>query len=151
MMDGQTTQQARFEGWAVCEIFGHQVEAGFVTTEYFGSAALFRVDVPAFDEREFELKRPQWIGDNYAPIGSRVKRAATPARTRLVGPSAIFSMTPCTEEAARLAIENNHPRPLMVVSLAERTQLTEAHEPSEDIPFDEEDDEMEPIDAEEQR
>jgi len=46
--------QAKFEGWAVVEIMGHNREIGFVTTEYFGGPALFRVDQPEFPEREYE-------------------------------------------------------------------------------------------------
>lgn len=51
-------QQAKFEGWAVVEIMGHQKEIGYVTTQYFGPAGLFRVDRPELPEREFELRRP---------------------------------------------------------------------------------------------
>ncbi len=33
------TQTSKFEGWAVVELFGHSREAGYVTTDYFGSGA----------------------------------------------------------------------------------------------------------------
>ena len=46
-MEQQAATQSRFEGWAIVEMFGHQREAGFVTTESFGPACLFRVDTPA--------------------------------------------------------------------------------------------------------
>jgi len=35
-------QQAKFEGFALVEIVGHQRVAGFVTTEYFGNVAVFQ-------------------------------------------------------------------------------------------------------------
>ena len=33
---------ARFEGWALIELFGHGHEAGFVTTQYYGDKAMFQ-------------------------------------------------------------------------------------------------------------
>jgi hypothetical protein len=45
-MKMETTQaQAKFEGWAVVEMMGHQKEIGFVTTEYFGGAVIL-LDIP---------------------------------------------------------------------------------------------------------
>jgi hypothetical protein len=67
-------EQSKFEGWAVVEIMGHNREIGFVITEYFGGPALFRIDQPAFPEREYELERPQWVDDRYCPIGTKVRR-----------------------------------------------------------------------------
>jgi hypothetical protein len=69
-------QDARFEGWAIIEMMGHRREIGYVTTEHYGAASLFRVDSPAFEEREYELTRPEWIRtdrgvDREAPISAR--------------------------------------------------------------------------------
>ena len=110
-------QQAHFEGWAVVEMMGHQREIGFVTTEYFGGAALFRVDTPEIAEREYELKRPDWIGSRHVPAGSKVKRAAIPAKSRFVAPGALYALTPCTEETARQAIEEMVPRNLILLEI----------------------------------
>ncbi|GEM_PF-2856323 len=52
---------AAFEGWAVVEMFGHAKEIGFVTTEAYGSAVLFRVDTPELPEREFILESPEYV------------------------------------------------------------------------------------------
>src|SRR2546428_804380 len=98
-------EQAKFEGWAVVEIMGHNKEIGFVITEYFGGPALFRIDQPAFPEREYVLERPQWVDDKHCPIGTTVKREAILGKTSYVGPSAIFRLTPCTEETAKRAID----------------------------------------------
>lgn len=123
-------KQAAFEGWAVVEIYGHQKEVGFVTTEYYGMACMFRVDVPALPEREFILKRPEYTNlgsDEYrvSPVGSKVKRAAIPGRSRLVGVGAIFSLTPCTEATAIEALESLIPRTLMLLELPkDQKQLT---------------------------
>ena len=110
-------EQAKFEGWAVVEIMGHNREIGFVTTAYFGGPALFRVDQPEFPEREYTLQRPTWIGDKQCPKGTVVKREAMPGKTVFVGPPAIFRMTPCDEETARKAIEAMIPAPIKVVSI----------------------------------
>lgn len=116
--------QAKFDGWAIVELFGHQKEAGYVTTEYYGSAAMFRIDVPELPEREWVLERPQ-RGDDYAllPIGTKVRREAVPARTRLVGPGAVYGMTPCTDEVVRRAIESGIQRPLIVLEMPKDKQL----------------------------
>lgn len=115
-------QQSNFEGWAVVELFGHQGEVGFVTTQVFGSAVLFRIDTPELPEREYTLERPEQIlyegMYRWAGIGSKVKRTGVPAKTKLVGPSAIYAMTPCTEQTARVAIERMIAPPLIILELA---------------------------------
>jgi len=119
-------QQSKFEGWAVVEIMGHNKEIGFVTTEYFGGPALFRVDQPELPEREYTLTRPQWIGDTHCPAGTVVQREAMPGKTSFVGPSSIFRLTPCTEETARKAIEAMLPSPIKVLSIPDNQKLVTA-------------------------
>lgn len=121
--------QATFSGWAVVEIMGHNREVGFVTTEYFGGPALFRVDQPELPAREYELKRAQWIGDKLCPIGTKVERQALPGKTAYVGPASIFRLTPCTEETARKAVEELIPAPIKILSIPERAQITSGEEP----------------------
>lgn len=120
------TPANKFEGWAVVELFGHAKEIGFVTTQYFGTACLFQIDVPELPEREYVLERPEYIDEEdgrvWTPAGSKVKRAACPARTRLVGPSAVYSMTPCTETTARRALEEISPRRLILLELAKKPE-----------------------------
>jgi hypothetical protein len=115
--------QAKFEGWAVVEMMGHQREIGFVTTEYFGGAALFRVDSPEIPEREYVLERPEHTRHEgryvTLPVGSTVKRTSIPAKSRLVSPAALYALNPCTEETARKAIEEMVPRALIVLHIAE--------------------------------
>lgn len=149
------TAEAKFEGWAVIGLFGHQKEAGFVTTEYFGGAALFRIEVPELPEREWVLERPE-RGPGYTllPVGTKVKRKGIPARTRLVGPSAIYDLNPCTEEVARHAIESGLSRPLIVVEMpagSVQPLIAESVEdPEDDDPeYDPCDDESAEEDAEE--
>lgn len=121
-------QQARFEGWAVIELFGHQREAGFVTTQYFGNAAMFQLDVPELPEREWILERPEWIDNVLAREGSKVKKEATPGRSRLINPSAVYAMNPATEEAVRKALDNGS-RKIKLIELAETQQIS-AGEPT---------------------
>ncbi len=118
--------QGKFEGWAIIEMMGHRREIGYVTTEHFGAASLFRVDSPVFEEREFELTRPQWVDGQQAPVGSKVKRTAIPAKSCLVGPSSIYALNPCTEETARKAIEDGIHRPLILLSVPEGTKMISA-------------------------
>jgi len=111
-----------FEGWALVELFGHGKEVGFVTTEAYGSAVLFRCDTPELPEREYVLESPEYASENgagtrWCPAGTKVKRQASPAKSRLIGPGAIYSITPCSEDAARRAIESVIRRPLIVLEL----------------------------------
>ena len=125
-----TEAQAKFEGWAVVEMMGHQREVGYVTTEVFGAACLFRVDTPELPERDYELKRPEWAQKNgevvHAPAGSKVRRPAVPAKTRLIGPPAIYAITPCTEQFARTAIEELIRREPILLSLPENSKALPA-------------------------
>lgn len=136
-------QQAKFEGWAVVEMMGHQREVGYVTTEVFGAACLFRVDTPALPERDYELKRPEWIlaqdgEQKYCPAGSKVRRQAVPAKSRLVGPPAIYAITPCTEESAMRAIEELIRRPVILLELPpQQPQLAAAPEAAAEAAHDE--------------
>jgi hypothetical protein len=119
-------QQANFEGWAIVEMMGHQREIGYVTTEYFGGAALFRVDAPEIPERDAELNRPEYLivedSCRLCPRGTKVRRLAIPAKTRFVAPGALYALTPCTEETARKAIEEMVPRSPIVLHIPEDSQ-----------------------------
>jgi hypothetical protein len=134
------TQASNFEGWAVVELFGHQREVGFVTTQVFGAAVLFRIDTPEIPEREYTLERPEQVkqGNSYlwGSIGSKVKREGIPAKTKLVGPSAIYAMTPCTEQTARMAIERMIQPPLILLELAAAPMLPDTL-PGENVERDE--------------
>ncbi len=132
--------QAKFEGWAVIELFGHQREAGYVTTEYFGSGALFRVEVPALPEREIITDRPQWLNDELVPTNSRVAREAVAGRTRFLGPGSIYALNPCSEEACRKALDAMSPRTVKVIELAQERQLVGVTEESEDYEYDDSND-----------
>lgn len=136
---------AVFSGWALVELMGHQREAGYVSTQYFGDKAMFQVDVPEIPEREETLKSPRYEGHRLLPVGSVVSRDAIPPRTRLVNPSAVYAINPATEEAVRAAVSASERREIKVISVPEGTQAVLAapdHIDEYDPDEDEEDQEI---------
>lgn len=127
----------QFNGWAVVEMFGHVKEVGYVTTEAYGTAVLFRVDTPELPEREYTLEKPEYAsanpteGTRWCPVGTKVKREACPAKTRLVGPGAIYSITPCSPQTAIRAIEELIRRPLILLELPAQSNVLELPKPVE--------------------
>lgn len=96
-----------FNSWAIVEMFGHTKEVGFVSTQYFGPACLFQIDVPELPEREMVLESSRYLnGITWAPAGTKVRVAASLSRSRLIGQGSIYSITPCTETTAMAAIES---------------------------------------------
>lgn len=84
MSESQTT----IEGWCICELFGHNKIAGYVTTAIIGTSGMLRVDVPELDD--------------------------TPGYTRFYGPGAIYSLTLVTEDLARKALKALRPEAVTV-------------------------------------
>jgi hypothetical protein len=80
------TDKAKFEEWAVVELFGHQRIAGKVSEATIGGCAFVRVDVPDVPGDDVD-----------APLRSR-------GYTKYFGNGAIYAMTPCDEDVARLAV-----------------------------------------------
>ena len=90
--DNQASEisQSRMACWAKVEVMGHQSHVGFVRTEAYGQAVLFRIDTPELPEREYVLTEPEYVKDDgpgvtWAPAGAKVRREATPGVTVLVG------------------------------------------------------------------
>lgn len=115
--------QSNFESWAVVELLGHRKEIGFVTTQAFGPAVLFRVDVPELPARDYTLESPEYVDGRYCPIGTKVQRPASPGRSCLVAPASLYAINPCSEEAAMKVIERSVARPLIILELPEQTAL----------------------------
>jgi hypothetical protein len=120
-----TDEQSKFDGWAVVEIFGHQRYAGYVTTQAFGQAVMFRVDVPPLEERERVTKSYEYVDGTSVPPGSTVKEAPVPGYTKLFGVGAIYGITPCTQDAAVKAVAAMQTRKLQLVSLAPERALAD--------------------------
>jgi hypothetical protein len=132
----ETTQaQATYSGWTLLELMGHNHEAGYVTTLYFGGVALLQVDVPEIPAREETLTKPQWGETQLLPVGTVIQKDAIPGRTFMLNPSAIYRIHPATEEAVRAAICNGERRAIKVISIpqtAERTLLPGEPDDSQD-------------------
>ena len=69
-----------FRQWCLVEMMGHQKCAGLVSEVQLAGAAMLRIDIP-----EVEGGRPAW--------------------TRYISTSALYSLTPVTEELARAMAE----------------------------------------------
>jgi hypothetical protein len=118
-------EEAKFEGHAIVDVLGHQRYVGYVRTEAYGQAVMFRVDVPELPAREFTLEQPEYIDGNWTPAGAKVKREATPGYTKLIGAGSIYTISPCSEAATLKAVEANQRAELKLIALPEnRKALT---------------------------
>jgi len=136
------TPQAQFSGWAKVEVMGHQSHIGFVKTEAYGQAVLFRVDQPQLPERQYVLEEPAYVDGKWTPAGATVLRAASEGCSVLIGSGSVYRITPCTEGAAMRAIENGVRSELKLISLPPE-RLLEVTRPAQTGP--EEEDEQEDL------
>jgi hypothetical protein len=129
--------QASFTGWARVEVMGHQTHIGFVKTEAYGQAVMFRVDTPELPEREYVLTEPAYVSTVWTRAGATVRRIARPGCSVLVGAGSIYRIIPCTEAAALKAIDADERAVLKLVSLPESAALPPGEERDEagDDPF----------------
>ena len=134
-MDG--LKQAQFNGWARVEVMGHQTHIGFVRTEAYGQAVMFRIDTPELPEREYVLHEPAYVEGRWTPQGSKVQRAASPGLSVLVGAGSIYRLIPCSEAAALKAIESTARAELKLIEVPPDKALAAA---AVDEPDDFEDD-----------
>jgi hypothetical protein len=140
-----TEQQAQFNGWARVEVMGHQTHIGYVRTEAYGQAVLFRIDTPEFPEREYVLTEPGYVDGKWTLAGAKVKRAAKPGCSVLIGAGSIYRIVPCSEAAALKALESSQRAELKLVELPPQMALAAGVED----PGDDEDDPDEQDDYEE--
>ena len=93
-------QSSEFTGWAIVEVMGHRKLAGYVTTNAFGSAVMFRVHAPAIPPVQQVLEKQQFVPDHgYLPAGTKLQ-VARDEFEQWVGVSSVYAMTPCSEEQA---------------------------------------------------
>jgi hypothetical protein len=94
-------------GWAVVEMLGHRVIAGFVSEVEIAGAGFLRVDL--------------WSEEGM------------PRATQFVAPGSVYAITPTTEEAVR---ERMRPRPLHRYALAAPPEVQEEEDAfEEELPF----------------
>lgn len=115
--------QAQFSGWARVEVMGHQTHIGYVRTEAYGAAVLFRIDQPQLAEREYVLTEPAYVDGKWTLAGAKVKRAGAEGCTVLIGAGSIYRMVPCSEDAAMRAIEQTQRAELKLVELPPQMAL----------------------------
>ena len=81
----------KFEQFAVVELFGHQIIAGFVSEQVIGGQGFVRVDVPTVDDQ----------------VGF----------TKFYGAGAIYAITPCDSETMLEAVRGLRQKPIDVWKL----------------------------------
>lgn len=82
-----------FEGWCIVELMGHNVIAGYCTEQVIAGTAMLRVDVPAVSD--------------------------VSAYTKYFASSAIYGITPVTEDAGKEAATRLRVRPISLYILPE--------------------------------
>jgi hypothetical protein len=75
-------QTTALDTWAIVELFGHKKLAGKLTEQTFGTATMFRLDVPETDQGGVFTK----------------------PYTKLIGVSSIYCITPVTEPVGRATV-----------------------------------------------
>ena len=130
--------QTEFKGWAKVEVMGHQSHVGYVETQAFGAAVLFRIDQSAMPAVKETLQASRWIDDVLVGAGSEVEHAEIPAASVLVGAGSIYRIIPCDEATAKIAIRQGVRRPLIVLKLAGK-QLTAGDLADEQVDYNDED------------
>lgn len=120
-------QQAKFEGFAIVEIMGHQTAAGYVTTEYFGNVGVFRVVQQEQPAEELTLPRDGSFDGHYLYAGSKV-RISRPRAECLIAVSSLYRLTPCTEDEAN----KSQPKTVEILERAERKVLASVADDDDD-------------------
>src|SRR5271167_4465859 len=130
-----TETQNEFKGWAKVEVMGHQSHIGYVVTEAYGQAVMFRIDQPAIPEEERVLTEREYTSAGYLPAGTVVKQPAIDGVTVLVGSGSIYRIIPCTESVAIKAVRETQRKPLVLVRLPDCLALPPAiDEPEQEVP-----------------
>lgn len=107
-----------FEAWCIVELFGHTQVSGKVTEQVIGGGGFIRIDVPEVGEQA--------------------------AYTQFVGPTAVYRLTPVSEEIARTMAARSRPSVVNAVMLpGPRAEMTLDDDPDDggDYPSDDDDDE----------
>ena len=86
----------KFSSWAIVDLMGHTRLAGYVTEREIAGAGLLQIDVPQCGER--------------------------PAFSRFVAPTALYSMTPVSEEVARQLASTIGAQPITVWDLPDEVK-----------------------------
>ena len=105
----ETTE--KFDCWAIVEVMGHAKFAGRVTEQSIGGCNFVRIDVPEIPAET------EGCG-----VERRTLRTGSPAFTKLLGQSSIFSITPVSETVARQVAAGIRAAPVHVYDLPRSPQ-----------------------------
>lgn len=114
-----------FKTWAVVEVMGHVEFAGYVQQENIAGVHMLRIDVP--------------------------QTSRIPAFTKYISPSALYGITPCSEETARARAESQQKEPFNswdVGSILEQKMVSEGRllpKPTQKPSYDFDDEEEHPF------
>jgi hypothetical protein len=109
----EEAKQANFDGFALVEMMGHRRVAGYVTTEYIGSAGFLRVVTPEIPATRQALADAQYINGRWVAAGTVVE-VSRPKQQTLVGAASIYAVTPIEETDI-----NAHMAPTVTVIVAQ--------------------------------
>ena len=118
-MSSATAATEGFNGWAILEVFGHRKLGGRVQVNPPEMPGMVRIDV--------------------------IAESNTPLATQYYGPTAIFCMTPATEETARRMAKASTIRPVQPWELpALESRPVPIHDDEAFTPPDDDDDIIDP-------
>lgn len=84
-----TEQSGEFREWAILELMGHRKMVGWITEQQIGGASFIRIDIPKGGGPLFDTDATQFYS-----------------------PSAVYCITPTTEEVARKVASTCQTRPV---------------------------------------
>jgi hypothetical protein len=90
-----------FADWAILEVLGHRRLAGYVTEVELAGAGFLRIDIPGLQ--------------------------AGAMTSQFYGPSAVYALTPTSEETARAFAVRNQPAPIHRWDLPTLPEAGETH------------------------
>jgi len=93
------SETKQLETWAVVELMGRIKIAGKVTEESHFGVVMLRLDIPEVDGR--------------------------PEHTEFYGGTALYRVTPCDEQIARLVLQQNHPAPIVYFQLPQPQHISD--------------------------
>jgi len=111
------SEEKLFDSWAIVELMGHRSLAGRISEQVIGGASLLRIDVPECPSID--------------------ARPAIPEFTQFYGATAIYCITPTTEEIARRVTLQKRERPIALYDVAPRA-LPVLASPNGSLDFEEE-------------
>lgn len=127
-----TETKPTFEGWAILELMGHRRLAGHISEAQIGGASFIRIDVP----NGCTGTSASWCpvhGDCTCPEPNEAKNdpgcplhadqsahGAEAVATQFYSPSAVYCLTPTTQEMAMKVAAGSRPAPVTEWDLPQR-------------------------------